>query len=138
MLSDLRYALRQILKNPGFTAVAALTLALGIGVNTTMFSVLNALVLRASSAPDSCRLVSIFHTAAQAQDWPQSPADFYDYEHQNTAFEQVAGFCQTNFNLAEPGQPAERLFASGVLFLPVSGKSASRNWSWILGRQFAA
>jgi len=114
MLSDARYALRQLAKRPGFTAVAVLTLALGIGVNTTMFSVLNALVLRASSALDPGRLVLIFRTSAQAQDWPQSPANFYDYEGRNTAFEQIAAFYQTNFNLAEPGQPAERLAGMGV------------------------
>jgi len=119
MVSDLRFALRQLVKRPGFTAVAALTLALGIGINTTMFSVLNALVLQASPAPDSGRLALIFRTAAQAQDWPQSPANFYDYEVRNTAFEQVAAFYQTNFNLAEPGLPAERLkgmSASASLF----------------------
>ncbi len=57
MLSDLRFGLRQLLKSPGFTLVALLTLALGIGVNTTMFTVLNALVLQSSPAPDSGRLV---------------------------------------------------------------------------------
>ena len=65
MLTDLKFAFRQLIKNHGFTTVAALTLALGIGVNTTMFSVLNALVLQASPAPDSGRLVSIFGTSAR-------------------------------------------------------------------------
>ncbi len=119
MLFDLRFAFRQLVKNPGFTVVAALTLALGIGVNSTMFTLLNALVLQASPAPDSGRLVCVFRTSAQSQAWPLSPANFYDYQQQNTSFERLAAFFQQNFNLAEPGQPAERLAgmsASGDFF----------------------
>jgi putative ABC transport system permease protein len=109
MIPDIRQALRQLIKSPGFTAVAVLTLALGIGVNTTMFSVLDALVIQASPARDSGRLVSIFRTSAQAQNWPQSPANFYDYAGQNASFEQVAAYFQGNSSISEPGQPAERL-----------------------------
>jgi hypothetical protein len=109
VLSDLRYAFRQLVKNPGFTVVALLTLALGIGVNTTMFSVLNALVLQASHAREPSRMVAVFRTSPQSQEWPHSPANFYDYQRQNTSFEQLAAFSWTNFNLAETGQPAERL-----------------------------
>jgi predicted permease len=125
MLSDARFALRQLVKNPGFTVVAVLTLALGIGVNTTMFSVLNALVLQASPAKDSQRLVCVFRTSSKMQSSPQalSPGSFYDFERQNTAFEGVAAFYQNNFNLAEPGQPAERL----------SGMQVSGNLFTILG-----
>jgi predicted permease len=114
MLSDIRFAFRQLLKYPAFTAVAVLTLALGIGVNTTMFSVLNTLVLQASAAPDSGRLVALLGTSGQSQERYLSPADFYDYQAQNTAFEQVGAYDQTNFNLAEPGQPAQRLTGMSV------------------------
>ncbi len=123
MISDLRYALRQLLKYPAFTAVASLTLALGIGVNTTMFSVLNALVLQASPAPESSRLVSIVGTSAQSNERFLSPADFYDFQRQSTAFEQVGAYNWANFNLAEPGQPAERL----------AGMSVSGNFFQIFG-----
>ena len=123
MLSDLRYAFRQLVKNPGFTVVALLTLALGIGVNTTMFSVLNALVLQASHAREPSRMVAVFRTSPQSQEWPHSPANFYDYQRQNTSFEQLAAFSWTNFNLAETGQPAERL----------SGMSASGDFFRIFG-----
>ncbi len=114
MLSDARFALRQLLKRPGFTLVAVLTLALGIGVNTTMFSVLNTLVLRASASPDSGRLVSVLGTSGQAEESMLSPADFYDYKDQARSFEQVGAYDQTNFNLAEPGQPAQRLSGMSV------------------------
>ncbi|HTU01147.1 MAG TPA: ABC transporter permease, partial [Candidatus Sulfotelmatobacter sp.] len=145
MISDFRFAVRRLLKNPGFTIVAALTLALGIGVNTTMFSVLNALVLQASPAPDSGRLVSIFGTSAQAQSRPQSPANYYDLESQNTSFERVAAFFQTNYNLAEPGQPAERLSgmaASASLFAvfgipPELGRVFGPEYDWAGSGQVA-
>ena len=91
-----------------------LTLALGIGVNTTMFSVLNALVLQASHARDPGGLVAVFRTSAQSQTWPHSPANFYDFQRQATAFEQVGAFYWNNFNLSEPGQPAERLAGMNV------------------------
>jgi putative ABC transport system permease protein len=119
MLSDLRYGIRQLLKKPGFTAVAVLTLALGIGVNTTMFSVLNVLVLQGSASPDSGRLVSLFRTSAQSQTWPLAPANFFDFQKQNTSFECVGACWWNNSNLAEPGQPAQRLssmVASSDLF----------------------
>jgi predicted permease len=114
MLFDLRFALRQILRNPGFTAVALATLALGIGVNTTMFSVLNALVLQESATRESDRLAIVYRTSSQAQDGLHSPADFGDIVARQTSFESVGAFYGMNVNLAEPGQPAERLAGMAV------------------------
>jgi predicted permease len=114
MLSDIRYGFRQLTKYPGFTAIAVLTLALGIGVNTAMFSVLNALVFDVSKAPDAGSLVCVLRTSPQAQDWPHAPANFYDYQKQASSFEHLAAYCNTNNSLSEPGQPAERLPAMMV------------------------
>ncbi len=71
-MNDLKFAFRQLLKNPGFTAVAVLTLALGIGANTAIFSVVNAALFRASPYPESERLVRVYRTSRQSQSWPHS------------------------------------------------------------------
>jgi predicted permease len=114
MIPDIKYGFRQLIKYPGFTAIAALTLALGIGVNTTMFSVMSALIFTDSKAPASERLVAVFRTSPQSQQWPHAPANFYDYQKQAASFEHVAAYSWNNNNLAEPGQPAERLPSMAV------------------------
>jgi predicted permease len=110
-MNDLKFAFRRLLKNPGFTAVAVLTLALGIGVNTSMFSGLNSLLMPELPYPDSDRLMRVFHTSPHSQRWPHSPANFLDQRDQNTIFEGMAATTARSFNLSEPGQPAERLRA---------------------------
>lgn len=114
MLHDLQFAFRQLIKYPAFTAVAAVTLALGIGVNTAMFSVLNAIVLQASAAQDPSRVVAMFGTSPQSRDRMQSPGDFYDIQRENKSFSELAAYGWNNFNLAEPGQPAQRLSGMNV------------------------
>jgi putative ABC transport system permease protein len=114
MLADIRFALRQLLKNRMYTAVAVATLALGIGVNTMMFSVLDALVLQVSRARDPGRLVAVFRTSAQAQDWAQSPGNYFDFAREQKSFEEVGAFYGTNYNLAEPGLPAQRLAGMAI------------------------
>jgi len=134
MISDIRFAFRQLLKNPGFTAAAVLTVALGVGVNTTMFTVLNTVILHPSFAADSGRLVSVYQSSPQSQKWPQVPANFHDLKTQSTSFQSLAAFVITNFNLAEPGQPAERVPGMSVSadFFPVLGVAPQ------LGRNFTA
>ena len=133
-MNDLKFAFRQLLKNPGFTAVAVLTLALGIGVNTSMFSALQALVARPLPYPDPGSLVQVFQTSPQSQHEPHhSVANFLDYQ-QNGGFAYVAALNDKPFNLAEPGQPAERvrgLQVSADLF-PLLGVQPA------LGRWFTA
>lgn len=113
-MNDLQYALRQLLKNPGFTAVAVLTLGLGIGVNTSMFSGLHSLLMPHQPYPESDRLVRVFRTSPHSQRWPHSPANFLDLRERNAVFTHMAAITSPPANLSEPGQPAERVRAALV------------------------
>ena len=90
MFNDLRYAFRQLLKNPGFTAVAVLTLALGIGATTAIFSVVYAVVLRPLPFPESERLVALWTQTPQFDRLPMAAANHRDLKAQNTVFEDIA------------------------------------------------
>src|SRR5829696_6519286 len=120
---DVRYSLRMLFKHKGFTVVAALTLALGIGVNTAMFSVLNTFLFRSLPYPQSNRLVRVFRTSPHSQSWPHSAANFFDQHDQNTVFEKMAAYNFASRNLTEQGQTAERLFslAATADFFPLLG-----------------
>src|SRR5258708_3767118 len=83
---DLRYTARTLIKNPGFTTLAVLVLALGIGANTGIFSVVNSILLKPLPYRDSDRLVVALHNGVL----PVSPADYLDYKRQVSAFEQMA------------------------------------------------
>jgi len=109
MYASIRFACRRLLKTPGFTAAALLTLALGIGANTTAFTVLNRLLLKASSYPDSDRLVTVFSSTPQETFLPVSPADFCDLRDQNTVFESITCHCPGPVSLTEGGRPAIQL-----------------------------
>ena len=120
---DVRYSLRMLLKHKGFTVVAVLTLALGIGVNTAMFSVLNTYLFRSLPYPDSGRLVRIFRTSPHSQSWPHSNGNFFDQHDQNTVFEKMAAYTYASRNLTEQGQTAERLLSLSATadFFPLLG-----------------
>src|SRR5204862_4776246 len=90
LLQDLRFAFRQLVKNPGFTAVAVLTLALGIGATTAIFSVVYAVVLRPLPFPDSERLVAIWTQTPQVDRLPMAAANHRDLKSQNAVFEDIA------------------------------------------------
>ena len=94
MLQDLRYAFRMLCKNPAFTAVAVLILALGIGANSAIFSVGNAVLLRPLPYADSHRLVKVWETNPRSNRWGQwvSYPDFADWRRQNQVFEDMAAF----------------------------------------------
>ena len=125
---DVRYSLRQLLKHKWFTVVAVLTLALGIGVNTAMFSVLNTFLFRSLPYPQSERLVRVFRTSPHSQSWPHSAGNFFDQHAQNTVFEKMAAYNFFNRNLTEPGQMAERLISFGGTadFFPMLGVAPAR------------
>ena len=108
---DVRYSLRMLLKHKGFTIVAVLTLALGIGVNTAMFSVLNTFLFGSLPYPQSERLIEIWRTSPLSQSWPHSPPNFFDQQAQNTVFEKMAAYTYASRNFTEQGQTTERLFS---------------------------
>src|SRR3569832_2628591 len=124
---DLRYSFRTLLKNKGFTIVAVLTLALGIGVNTAMFSVLITFLFRALPYPLSEQLVRIWRVSPHSQNWPFSNANFFDQHDQNTVFDKMAAFTYTSRNLTEEGHTAERLL----------GFTATAEFFLLLGVVFA-
>jgi len=117
-----------LLKHKGFTAVAALTLALGIGANTAMFSVLNTLLFRSLPYPQSSQLVRVLRTSPHSQSWPHSPANFLDQREKNTVFEKMAAYNFVSRNLVEQGQMAERLLglAGTADFFPLLGVAPAR------------
>jgi putative ABC transport system permease protein len=106
---DLRYAVRMLLKHKAFTAIATLTLALGIGVNTAMFSVLNTFLFKSLPYPQSSELVKVFRTSPHSQSWPHSIANFLDQHEKNNVFDKMAAYTFVSRNLVETGQMAERL-----------------------------
>jgi putative ABC transport system permease protein len=105
----MKFALRQLLKNPGFTALAMLTLALGIGVNTTTFSLVYALLFRLPPYPHPSRIVMLYSTSARDGDPSQSPANIQDEMKQFTVFEHAAVYNFATANLGQTGEPAKRV-----------------------------
>ena len=116
MLRDIRYGLRGMLKRPGFTLIALLALALGIGANTAIFSLVNAVVLRPLPYPDPDQLVWAWGNVRNGSNRASvSPLDFVDFRNQNKTFEQFAANITIPLpaNLTGSGEP-ERLTASAV------------------------
>ena len=107
-LQDLRYALRMLARSPAFTLVAILTLALGIGANTAIFSVVNAVLLRPLPYPESNRLVFLGEWSEQVPEMSISMANFNDWRNQNKVFESMVAYQNDNVVLTGRGEP-ERL-----------------------------
>ncbi|MGH9906298.1 MAG: ABC transporter permease, partial [Pyrinomonadaceae bacterium] len=108
ILKDIRYGARSLLKHPGFTAIVILTLMLGIGASTAIFSVVNTVMLRPLPYQQADRLAVIQELAADGRRIQVTPANFIDWRAQNTVFEHLAAIHTRNGNLALSDQ-AERL-----------------------------
>src|SRR5438034_4763439 len=105
MINDLRYAIRMLVKNPGFTAVAVITLALGIGANTAIFSLVNAVLLRPLPYQDPERLVKMRELDKYSGVAGASAPDLVDWREQSQSFVQMAAFEWRDFNLADGYEP---------------------------------
>jgi putative ABC transport system permease protein len=92
VLTDARYAARQLRKTPGFTIVAVLTLAFGIGATSAIFSVINAVMLRPLPYPDADRLVSVFEVVPQYGRFAVAPGNFLDWRQQNNVFTHISAY----------------------------------------------
>ncbi len=108
MMNDLRYTFRTLIKTPGFTAVAILTLALGIGANTAIFSVVNAVLLRPLPYQEPGQLIRLWQSRRlpPAPHGPVSPPAFADWRRENHSFERLAAFCGGHANLTGDAEPA--------------------------------
>jgi putative ABC transport system permease protein len=125
MLSDLRLAFRQLIKSPGFTTVAVVTLALGIGLNVSMFSLLNLLVLRPLPYPEKDRLVRIYRTTPQSQTADHTAADYLDLARDTHALGNLAAYRLWGYTLVQTDRPPVTLSALRV----------SANFFSVLGMQ---
>ncbi len=106
---DVRYGARMLLKNPGVSAIAVITLALGIGANTAIFSVVNAVMLNPLPYKDPDRLVSLWENVPTHGRWRAAPANFLDWKKQNTVFEEMAAFGASSMTLTGDGEPEQLL-----------------------------
>jgi predicted permease len=132
LLQDLRYGLRMLAKSPGFAAVAILTLALGIGANTAIFSVVNAVLLRPLPFRQPERLVQLWETESAVPLAPLAAPDFLDWRAQNQTFEDMVIYTQgNNINMSGAGEP-ERVLGifTQANFFSVLGSAP------LLGRTF--
>ena len=130
LMADMRYGVRTLLKNPGFAAMAIITLGLGIGSNTAIFSVIDGVLLKPLPYANGDRLLLVQHTASQPN-FGVSIKELYDYRKQLDSFEGLVEFHQMNFDLLRRGEP-DRV-ATGVVspnFFNVLGIKP------ILGRTF--
>ncbi|HEY4283830.1 MAG TPA: ABC transporter permease, partial [Chthoniobacterales bacterium] len=113
MLNDLRHSIRTLLRSPVFSVVAVLTLALGIGLNTAIFTVVDSVLGRPLPFSRPAELVRIFGTGPQLDQAPVSPANFLDWKQQNGVFDKIAAYTDEVFTLLGTETP-ERLRAERV------------------------
>jgi putative ABC transport system permease protein len=138
LFQDLRYAGRMLIKTPGFTAIAILTLALGIGANSAIFSVVNAVLLRPLMYKDSEKLIRLYEGLPQGGTGSVSVPNFKDWREQNDVFAEIAAYQWGNFNLAVQNQP-ERIVGANVSseFFDVLGTPAQVGRTFQKGEDLA-
>jgi putative ABC transport system permease protein len=131
LLKDIRYGIRGLLKRPSLTIVATITLALGIGANTAIFSVVNAVVLRPLPYAEPDRLMTLWETMPGSDQRSVAPGNFVDWRTQNKTFQDMAATFYANFNLTSDGEP-DRIDGATITsnLMSVLGASAQ------LGRTF--
>src|SRR5712664_1870880 len=125
LFKDIRYGFRSLIRHFGFTAIAVITLALGIGANTAIFSVVNGVLLRPLPFKDSERLVLAWNKGAEAAGGERTPlavADMLDWRVQNRSFESIGAFQYTSFNYISSEIPEQ-----------VRGASVTANFLSVLG-----
>src|SRR4030095_12154517 len=128
MMQDLRYAMRMLAKKPGFTLIAVITLALGIGANTAIFSVVNAVLLNPMPYREPDRLIQFWETNP-LKSWTQAPiapANLFDWQQQNQSFEEIAAYLGSDksgpgiagLHLTGDGEPerVKALYVTGNVF----------------------
>jgi putative ABC transport system permease protein len=127
LLKDIRYGVRSLLKHPGFTAIVIITLAVGIGASSAIFSVVNTVLLRPLPYRESDRIVAIQELSPEGKLVQVTPANFLDWRAQNTVFEQLAAILTRPANLALADQ-AERinLAMTSANFFSVFGTEPER------------
>ncbi|HXA04417.1 MAG TPA: ABC transporter permease [Bryobacteraceae bacterium] len=130
-LQDIRYGFRTLKNSPGFTIVAVLTLSLGIGANSAIFSVINGVLLKPLPYSEPDRLVRVFTTFPAFPEFPMNPHDFLDYREQNRVFDGFALYLRDDLQLAKAERP-ERLTGIRVS----TGFFRLLGWQPMLGRTF--
>jgi putative ABC transport system permease protein len=131
-MNDLRFAFQSLLRTPGFTLVAIVTLGLGIGANTSMFSILDGYMLRPAPYPDRDRIERIYRATRQDPQGGISPADYLDLKAQRDAYGDIAAYTAADLSLSEPGRApemAQGLRVSGNFFPTLGARP-------LLGRAF--
>src|SRR5438093_9925329 len=107
ILPDLRFAIKSLRRSPGFTLIAIVTLGLGIGANTSMFSILNGYMLRPAPYPDRDQVDRIYRATPQNPLGAFSAADYLDLKSEMKGYGEVATYGISDMSLSEPGKPAE-------------------------------
>ena len=104
---SVRFAVRGLARSPGFTLIAILTLALGIGANTSMFSIVNGIVIKPLPYTEADELECLFRQTSANPNGPVSATDYLDFREATTTYQSISAHAYDDISVAEPGQPAE-------------------------------